>query len=104
MLTYKEIKQLRKEIVLNSIYLDDYRNSLYITPKDACDFFDSVIDYYYDDINESMYDAAKDGNKKLYNQLKEKRDNLIDNLTIKQIYDYYKYLEYDPLLKKIILV
>lgn len=45
MLSKKELKQLRKEIILNSVFLKDYNNSLYIKEKTACDFFNSYMEY-----------------------------------------------------------
>ena len=87
MLTKKQLKTLRNEITLNSLFLKDYSNSLFIKEKTACNFFDSFIDDIYnnDDVSGlSFYDVL------------EKYDN-IDNL-----YNYY--IEscidnYDPLLQ-----
>lgn len=44
-LTTHQILQLRKEIVLGSIFLHDYENTLYIEPNEVRDFFDSYLDY-----------------------------------------------------------
>ena len=42
-MTYKQFKQLRNEIVLNSLFLKDYSNSFYIKNKTVCAFFDSAM-------------------------------------------------------------
>lgn len=44
-LTIDDILKLRKEIVLNSLYLKDYTNTLGIDPNWVEDFFDGYIDY-----------------------------------------------------------
>ena len=90
MLTKKEIKTLKNEIVLNSLFLKDYSNSLYIKNKTVYSFFDSYI--------ENLYDIAEnDGfiNHDIYDIL-EKYDN------IDVLYNYYLSLcidGYDPLCK-----
>ena len=45
MLDIKQLKKLRSEIVLNSLYTNDYENTLNICPIDVQMFFDSYIDY-----------------------------------------------------------
>ena len=42
--TFEDIKQLRKEICLNSIYYDDYQNSLMLDEWEVCDFFDGYLE------------------------------------------------------------
>ena len=44
-LTKRELSSLRKEIVLNSLYLGDYSNSLGIDEREAIDFFDGYVEY-----------------------------------------------------------
>ena len=90
MLTRKQLKQLRNEIVLNSLFLKDYSNTLYISEKTVYNFFEAYI--------ENLYDiAASDNfNSKDIIDILEKYDN-IDNL-----YNYYIDScidDYDPLLK-----
>ena len=41
----QDLEQLRKEIVLNSLYISDYNNSFNIDPHSVCDFFDGFISY-----------------------------------------------------------
>ena len=87
MLTKNQLKQLRKEIVLNSLYLKDYSNSLYIKEKTACAFFDSYIEYLYEIATEDQFKS-----KDILDVI-DRYDN-IDNL-----YNYYNCYEDDPLLQ-----
>ena len=80
MLNKKQFKQLRNEIVLNSLFLKDYNNSFYIKNKTAYAFFDSAI--------ESVNDEYKE---------KSSKDIDISDITTEMLYNYYKTLEYDPL-------
>ena len=43
-LTKEQLWKLRKEIVLGSLYIDDYKNSFGINPENVCDFFNSFIE------------------------------------------------------------
>lgn len=47
-LSKDELWALRKEIVLNSLFVSDYRNSFGISPKSACDFFDGYCHFLWD--------------------------------------------------------
>lgn len=79
MLTKKELKQLRNEITLNSLFFKDYSNTLFIKEKTACNFFDSYMEYLSDNFKcKDIDDIFKH-----------------DNLT--NLYDYYFSFEYDPL-------
>lgn len=83
MLSKNQLYNLRKNIVLNSLYLNDYQNNLYIKEKTACSFFDS----YLEDLA-NTYDPD------------DKLDilELIDRYDNKEnLYNYYRYLEIDPL-------
>lgn len=92
MLTKKQLKQLRKEIVLNSLFISDYNNSLYIDNNAVCAFMDAYL--------ENLCDIAScDGYEGDVIDIIHKYDN-IDNL-----YNYY--LDscvdgYDPLSKIVI--
>lgn len=72
MLSKRQLKQLRSEIVMNSVFLKDYSNSLNINEKTACNFFDGYSEYIDD-------------------------ENLQDN--INNLYDYYCIYDYDPLVR-----
>ena len=44
-LTTKQLENLRKDIPLCSLYVDDYENRYNIDPKQVCMFFDGYADY-----------------------------------------------------------
>lgn len=87
MLTKNQLKQLRKEIVLNSLYLNDYNNSLFIKNKTVCAFMDSYIEYLYEIAHENNF----------------KSDDILDVIDeyddIDNLYNYYLCYEDDPLLQ-----
>lgn len=87
MLTKNQLKQLRKEIVLNSLFLNDYNNSLFIKNKTVCAFMDSYIEYLYEIAHENNF----------------KSDNITDVLNeydnIENLYNYYLCYENGPLLQ-----
>lgn len=60
--TKNELEQLRQDIVLNSIFTDDYKNRFDISPEFIQDFFDGYIDW----LNEG--------------ETPEEREDNIDNL------------------------
>lgn len=41
----EDLWALRQEIVLNSLYIADYRNSFGIEPHSVCDFFDGFMSF-----------------------------------------------------------
>lgn len=57
-LTKEQLWKLRQEIVLGSLYLDDYKNSFGIDPQAACNFFDSFIEDAQQD-DEGNYNERK---------------------------------------------
>ncbi len=79
MLTKDELKKLRSEIRLNSLYTKDYENSFGIDPKDVQMFFDG----YLDDLEE-IYII----DNKIEPEDADIRD-VITTDTIKKLYDYY---------------
>ena len=44
-LTSAELSKLRKEIILNSLYVSDYENSFGFDANDICCFFDGYVSY-----------------------------------------------------------
>lgn len=46
MLNKAQLKQLRKEICLGSLFIADYENSFGIDPNEVCEFFDGFIEMY----------------------------------------------------------
>lgn len=51
-LTMDEVYQLRKDIVLCSLYYSDYRNKLGVNVKDCCDFFDGYAEFLKEEMEE----------------------------------------------------
>lgn len=71
-LTKEQLWNLRKEIVLGSLFIKDYKNSLNINPQAVCNFFDSFIE------NAQQDDEGNFNNKEI-----EDFDNAED------LYNYY---------------
>lgn len=53
--TMEDLEQLRKEVVLNSLYTADYHNSFGISDGSACIFFDSYMDFICELAEEDGY-------------------------------------------------
>lgn len=78
-MTKKELKQLRKEIVLNSIFIKDYSNSFGIDPEKVCNFFDGYLEDLSDKYNTRDLDIIL------------KHDNIAN------LWSYYNCFCFDPL-------
>lgn len=89
MLTKNELKQLRNEIVLNSLFIKDYSNSLGVGEKKTCDFFSSFAEY----IDSKAFEKCSNGSD-YYEEL-ERLDN------IDELWNYYIDFENDPLKKSV---
>ena len=85
LLTREELRDLRNEIVLNSLYTSDYENTHHILPRDAQNFFDGYVEYLYEL-------AEENGEKPDIEDLCIKYDNP-DNLE-----NWYYCFEGNPLL------
>lgn len=84
-----DLIQLRKEIVLNSIYIWDYVNTFGISAKSICAFFDGYVDYLFEIAKENG-----DGALETF-ALFEKYDNP-DNLERWYFcYDNFSWVEYE---------
>ena len=79
MLTKNELWQLRKEIILDSMYYSDYENTKNIDSSIILDFFDGYTSYLYELM---LTDGFAD--KDFYNYLSS-----YDNKN--NLYDYYTY-------------
>lgn len=70
-LNKNQLWQLRKEIVLGSIFLKDYSNSFDIDEKNACNFFDGYLEnlFWMADKNIDIFDLCEkyDNAYNLYN-------------------------------------
>lgn len=87
MLTQTELQKLRKQIVLNSLYISDYHNNLRIEEHRVCEFFEGYVSYLSELIEED-YPNAKDND--WFGLLNEY--DTIDNL-----WNWYNNFEEDPL-------
>lgn len=80
MLSKKQLEKLRKEIVLNSLYLSDYENSFDIPKEDVCIFFDGFVEeLHYIMVDELGEEKVKELNSDEYYKELFKLDT-IDNL------------------------
>lgn len=80
-----QLWKLRGEIVLNSIFVQDYENSFEFDPSGICDFFDGYLEYLYELANgEGLEDIE-------LADLIDRYDNP-DNL-----FDYYYGLDFEGL-------
>ena len=43
--TLEDVLKLRSEIVLNSLFISDYQNSIGLDPREVCIFFDGYVDF-----------------------------------------------------------
>lgn len=85
--TKEDLAKLRSEIVLNSIYYADYRNSFGIHEKSMCDFFDSYMDY--------LAELCEEDGKELSEENIYAYDN-IDNLeSWYYCYDDFDWVQYE---------
>lgn len=89
MLTQEQLQQLRQDIVLGSLFVSDYQNSLGIAPVNAIQFFDSYI--------EVLCEKAQENNDYWEDAWGNKELNWTKYDTTHNLWDYYSYLEFDPL-------
>lgn len=59
--SFEDIKKLRKEICLNSIYYDDYRNTLMIDEWEVCAFFDGYLEHLGEVVEERVGEQLANG-------------------------------------------
>lgn len=60
MLNREQLKQLRREIVLDSLYYDDYENSFGINKYNVYYFFEGYAEYLYELMKEEIKDFDGD--------------------------------------------
>ena len=80
-LTIKQLKQLRSEIVLCSLYMSDYENS-FLTKEEAYNLFDGYADF----LENLMFDKIEDFNDSKYFDYLDMFDNMV---TLTEYYYYY---------------
>lgn len=66
--TKDDLWQLRKEVLIGSIFYDDYNNSLGIDCHSASDFFDGWLDFVREDMKEDIEDYDE---RKFFKYLKD---------------------------------
>ena len=86
-LTKEQLHQLRREIILGSLYISDYRNSFGIDPNTVCDFFDSFLSY----LNSEMERDVPNYNDAQFFDLLPAYDNA------EELWEWYSSYEEDPL-------
>lgn len=86
-MTNKFLWELRNEIILNSLFISDYRNTFGIDPHVVCDFFDSYLSYLDEEMAQTLsgYDDA------------HFFDHLHDFDTEENLWNWYCCYEDDPL-------
>ena len=62
-LSKRKILKLRKEIVLNSMYLSDYENSFGINREEAYHYFDGYMDFIWEIAKEKLPKHLSDVNR-----------------------------------------
>lgn len=87
-MTSESLWKLRQEIILNSLFISDYRNSFGIDPHIVCDFFDGYLVHLDSEMTEHVPDYDD----------KQFFDLLPAYHTAENLWNwYYYYLEDDPL-------
>ena len=56
---FKNLKKLRSEIVLNSIYYADFKNSFGIDEKIVAAFFDGYVDFLFELADEANFNGGE---------------------------------------------
>ena len=59
--SFEDIKKLRREICLNSIYYDDYKNSLMLDEWEVCAFFDGYLENLGYEVEERVGEQLTNG-------------------------------------------
>lgn len=74
-LTESQVVALRNEIVLNSLFIGDYKNSFAIDAEEVCNFFNGFIEWGYERWKE--------------NHTKEEKCEIEDIDTIENLIEYF---------------
>ena len=56
--TFSDVLKLRRQIVLNSLYISDYENRFDFDAYEVCDFFDGYMEFLAEEWEESHGDVA----------------------------------------------
>ena len=90
MLTFKQFKQLRGEVVFNSLYIKDYDNSFGIDPIRVWDFFGSYLADKMNIFLENNPSSTPEARDDYFNSIIDKND-------VEDMYAYYLSLDVDYL-------
>lgn len=94
MLSKEQLRQLRKEIVLNSVFTADYENSFDIDANDVAIFFEG----YFEELCEIVREEI--GDEEYSDLIFKNNGNFYDEIfkrdTIDNLWNYYSSIE-DPL-------
>ena len=78
-----QLKNLRSDIILNSLFIDDYKNRYGIDPHIVCDFFDGFMSY------------LTELEKEKYGKELEKIEDFFQEFdTFENLWDYYSSIEW----------
>ena len=89
-LTRRDLIKLRKEIVLNSLFISDYENSFGFSPKSVNLFFDSYISFLDELAEEDNFNT--DDINKFFNKY-DTIDNLENWYNCYEDFDWVEYVE-----------
>ena len=78
-----QLKRLRDDIVLNSLFIADYNNRYGIDPNDVCNFFDGYMSYL-GELEKEKYGKELDNIEDFFNEF--------DN--IENLWDWYCCIEW----------
>jgi hypothetical protein len=78
-----QLKRLRDDIVLNSLFIADYNNRYGIDPHDVCDFFDGYMEYL-GELEEEKYGKELENIQDFFDEF--------DN--IENLWEYYFSIEW----------
>ncbi len=92
--TKEDLQSLRNEIVLNSLFVSDYKNSFGISAKSVCDFFDSYMDFIDEMAKE---DGFKYGyqSEHTFDEFFEKYDTIDNLMEWYGCYEDFSWVEYE---------
>lgn len=66
--------ELRDQITLGSLFISDYRNTLGVDPREACDFFDGFVEFINELAADDGFDFSNGTFDELYGQYDTKEN------------------------------
>lgn len=89
MLTRQQLKMLRNQVCMCSLFYSDYENTLGINKKAVCDFFEGYFDY--------LTEIAEENCENLYVPQNAYYDRIFKYDNIENLENWYRGFEKDPL-------